>query len=570
LAQESEVEGKRMKKSEWRLLIALGLCVGLLCACRQGPEPSAVPEATGLVTSSPGPGPSLAPEPEEGEPTTLRVGTTFVLDTANPASGWYNLPLRSLLFDALVEEGAVAQFVPGLAESWNHAAGGREWTFKIREGVTFHDGSPCTAEEVSWSLNWAIDNDIGTMAYRLEQVETVEALDPTTLRITLSDPIASLEPVLSRVWIVPATVWEGRSEEEIHEFNDLEAGTGTGPYMLTAWVGGEYLTLEANPDYWGGTPPFERILYLEFGTEDELLQAFLDGRIDVLSEGARETLRSMEDGVMVEVVSLPTTMMDELILNSFNKGTQPASLKDPAVRLAIAYSIDQQKIVDEVYQGYAETATSVVPRSMSYWHESDVPGAAFDPVEANRLLDLNGYEDENRDGTREDENGNSLVYRLYAAYEEPSASVTRIIADNLIQIGISTTVSLMAEGALYSVYPDYDFDLIYWDWDLDPDPGSILGAFTCDRRGVEGWNDSGFCDKEYDELYSQQAEAVDPEYRRALVSEMQWMLYEQRPYVVLSYPRHAQAYRRDRMAGVRLDSRDLMWKATLLQARPMR
>ncbi|MFC2023929.1 ABC transporter substrate-binding protein, partial [Chloroflexota bacterium] len=289
-----------------------------------------------------------------------------------------------------------------------------------------------------------------------------------------------------------------------------------------------------------------------------------------LGEGTRQTMRSLEEAIMVEVVSLPTTMMDELIINSFKKGTQPASLKDPAVRLAIAHGIDQQRIVDEVYHRYAERATSVVPRSMDFWHDSDVPSVPFDPAEANRLLDLNGYEDENQDGTREDENGNSLVYRLYAAYKEPAASITKIIADDLIQIGISTTVSLMAEGALYSVYPDYDFDLIYWDWDLDPDPGSILEAFTCDRLGIDGWNDSGFCSKEYDELYIKQAVAMDTEFRRVLGNEMQWILHEERPYIVLTYPRHVQAYRRGRVTGFRQDTRDLLWKASLLQARPVR
>ena len=153
----------------------------LLAACGATPEP---PAPTQAAQATQAPEATEAPPPESTEPVTLRVGTTYIWDTANPAIGWYNYALRYLLYDTLVEEVGISNFVPGLAEDWDVSEDGLVWTFKIREGVTFHDGTPCTAEDVAWSLNWTIENEIETFAFYLANFAEIVALDPTTLQVT--------------------------------------------------------------------------------------------------------------------------------------------------------------------------------------------------------------------------------------------------------------------------------------------------------------------------------------------------------------------------------------------------
>ena len=116
----------------------------------------------------------------EEEPVTLRIGTTYIWDTANPTYGWYNYGLRYMIYDTLVEEAGIGKFIPGLAESWSYSDDGLVWTFKIREGVTFHDGTPCDAEAVAWSLNWTIEQEVETFSFYLANFEEVIALDDTT------------------------------------------------------------------------------------------------------------------------------------------------------------------------------------------------------------------------------------------------------------------------------------------------------------------------------------------------------------------------------------------------------
>jgi peptide/nickel transport system substrate-binding protein len=554
-----------MKTNLWKLVAAL-VVLTLVLAGLAGCAPPATP------TEAPTQLPPEAPTepPPEAEPVTLRVGTTYIWDSANPTFSWYGYSIRYLLYDTLSEWVALDTFEPGLAESWTVSDDGLVWTFKIREGVTFHDGTPCTAEDVAWSLNWTIENEIETFSFYLVNFEEVVALDPTTLQVTLAEPVGNMiSALLIYVWILPPSVWEGMTYDEIMEFEDLAAAIGTGPYKLVEWVEGEYLILEANENHFRAKPAIDRIVYQEYATEDAMVQALLAGEIDVIDIVPSTAIPTLEEAENVELAIMDSTTIDELIINSHENGTQPESLWDPAVRLAVAYAIDKQQIINVAYLGYADPATVVVPTSVGDWHNSDIVDIPFDPDEGNRVLEEAGYVDSDDDGIREDADGNPLEYRLYAEDTASNARILEIISDGLSQIGISAPPTLMDEDSLIALFPDFDFDLLYWGWGLDPDPDFAMLIFTCDQREEGGWSDSGYCDEEFEEMYRQQGLIVDHEARRQLIWEMQEKLFNDRPYIVLTYTKTVQAYRSDRFTGFGLEAGDIMWKAAFLQGRPV-
>jgi peptide/nickel transport system substrate-binding protein len=567
-----------MKTKLWKLAIVLVIvAMGLpgLVGCKPAATPTEAPMEE--PTAAPVVEPTEVPEaeatepPPEAEPVTLRVATTYIWDTANPAFGWYGYTLRYLLYDTLVEEAGISDFVPGLAESWTVSDDGLVWTFKIREGVTFHDGTPCTAEDVAWSLNWTIENEIETFSFYLINFAEVVALDDTTLQVTLSDPVGNMEYLLMYVWILPESVWGDMAYDEIMEFEDLAAGIGTGPYELVEWVEGEYLILEANKDYWRTTPVIDRVVFQEYATEDAAVQALLAGEIDVIAADTIPTtaVQTLEEAENIEVAIMESTTVDELIINSHENGTQPESLWDQAVRLAIAYGIDKQQIVNVAYLGYADPATVIVPRSLGDWHNSDIEDVPFDPAEGARILEEAGFVDSDDDGVREDKDGNPLEYRLYGTDTASNARILEIISDGLAQVGISAPPTLMDEDSLIGLYPDFDFDLIYWGWGLDPDPDFAMLIFTCDQREEGGWSDSGYCDEEFEEMYLEQGITVDHEARRQLIWKMQEKLFNDRPYIMLTYAKNIQAYRSDLFTGFGLEAGDILWKSAFLKAKPM-
>jgi len=559
-----------MKKAYVHLLLTV-VMIGalLLAACGGTPEPTQAPEPTAAEEPTQAAEPTEAPPPETGEPVTLRVGTTYIWDTANPTYGWYGYNLRYLIYDTLVEEAGIGRFIPGLAESWDVSDDGLVWTFKIREGVTFHDGTPLNAEEVAWSLNWTLEYEPETFAFYLANFAEIVALDDTTLQVTLSDPVGNMEYLLMYVWILPRSVWEGMTYDDIMEFEDLSAGIGTGPYKLTEWVEGEYLILEANEDYWQGAPAIDRVVWQEFATEDAMVQALQAGEIDVADDIPRTAVPTLQDAENIEVPIMESTVIDELILNSHEAGTQPASLNDPAVRLAIAHAIDKQQIVNVAFLGYAEPATVVIPTSLGDWHNSEIQGVPFDLAEGNRILEEAGYLDSDNDGVREDLEGNPLEYRLNSEDGATETRILEIISDGLAQIGISAPPAPMDPDSLIALYPAFDFDLILWGWGLDPDPDFAMLIFTCDEREEGGWNDSGYCDEEFDEMYFEQGITVDHEARRALIWQMEEKLFTDKPYITLDYQKYVQAYRSDRFTGFGLEAGDILWKSAFLQAVPV-
>ena len=407
------------------------------------------------------------------------------------------------------------------------------------------------------------------MSFYLYNFEEIVALDDTTLQVTLSEPVGNMEYLLVFVWVLPRSVWEGMAYDDIMEFEDLAAGIGTGPYKLVEWSEGEYLILDANENYWRGKPAIDRIVWREYATEDAMVQALLAGELDLIYSVPSTAIQTLESAENVTLAIMPSLTIDELIINSHENGTQPESLNDPAVRLAIAYAIDKQQIVNVAYLGYAEPLAVVCPPAMGDFHNSEIEDIPFDPVEGNRILDEAGYLDTDGDGIREDPAGNPLVYRLYGSESSTNARILEVISNGLSRIGISAPPTLMHQDSLIGLYPDFDFDLVYWGWGLDPDPDFAMLIFTCDQRSEGGWNDSGYCDPDFEEMYLQQAVTVDHEERRQLIWEMQEKLFNDRPYIVLTYSEMIQAYRSDRFDGFDLAAGDIMWKSGLLPARPV-
>lgn len=428
------------------LFMILALALPALASCAPPATPTALPALPETVETE------GAVEPVESEPTTLRIGDTYIWDTANPAIAWYGYNYRYLIYDTLIALETMDSYGPGLAEDWAVSDDGLVWTFKIREGVTFHDGTPCTAEDVAWSFNWIKETGLENMSsFLISNARDIVALDDTTLQITVAEPVSNIEYLLMYIWILPRSVWEGMTYDDVQEFDDISAGIGTGPYKLAEWVEGEYMILEANEDYWGGPLAIQRIIIREYATEDAMVQALLAGEVDAIENVPYTAVTVLQERENVEVAILEALTVDELSINTYEDGTQPESLNDPAVRLAIEYAIDRQAIIDVAYLGYGEPATTMVPPALGDWHNSDIEAIPFDPAEGNRILDEAGYLDTDGDGIREYRDGTPLAYRLMATQGATAARMLEIISDGLAQIGISAPPVLMDGDSLYAL-----------------------------------------------------------------------------------------------------------------------
>ena len=557
-----------MKVKSWSLLAILVILSFLGTSpvgCQPAPTaepaeapPAEQPPAEQPVAESPATEPPAQPAPQEPSPVTeevaqekvLRIGANYMVDTINPLVGWRNWPLRELWYDAPVEWTGMTNVEPGLAESWSTSEDGKVWTFKIREGITFSDGTPCTAEDIAWSLNYVIETKAPTLYTFIYMLEKVEALDDTTLVITTSEPLATMiSLVLIYEWILPKHVWENLSVEEAFDRQELDVTIGTGPYKVTEYVKDDHMIMEANPNYWKGKPSIDKIIWMVYPNPDAMLQALMAGEIDLVGTYDPVPATSVEtlqqtDGI--EVLFGLGFKVNHLVFESYEGGTAPASLDDPIVRRAMAFAVDKEQIVNVAYLGYATPANSVLPPVLADYVNTEMEDISFDPVEGNRILDEAGYLDTDNDGVREYKDGEPLIYRLYGLEGGTSTRILEIISDGLAKIGIQTDVTVMLQDAMQALWPDHDFDLISRSWFIDPDPDFLLSLFTCSSRCISktecGWSDSGFCSAEYDEMYVKQATLLDYDQRKDLIWQMQDYLNEAKPYIMLFYGQDIWAY----------------------------
>jgi peptide/nickel transport system substrate-binding protein len=499
---------------------------------------------------------ATSPAPSGGpEKVVLRLGWTREPDNLNPFVGvsascyeiWH------LQYDLLNGyDAATLMPKPEFAESWSHSADGLTWTFKIRPGMTWQDGTPATAHDVAFTFNYVIANQMASFTGYTEGIEKVVATDDTTAVFTCSRPKANMLGMW--VPILPEHIW--------NKVDPKDAGTGyantpplvgSGPFQVVEWKKGSYLRLAANPDYWAGRPKVDEVIFATYQNPDTMAQ---DMKLGTLAGAWGIPPAQVEslNGNGVKSISYITIGFDQL---TFNCAPAPATgdpaLRDPAFRAALNFAIDKQKIATVAYSGQVSPATSFIPAGL-YAPDLDYhwdPGAAtygFDLEKASAALDAAGYRDSDGDGIREGKDGKPIKLQLLARNESiMSQQSGKFIAGWFKDIGLDIEFQVVSEAALSDkvwntvdgkIQPDYDMFL--WGWVGDADPNFLASISTSDQAGM--WNQSVWSDPEYDALFAEQGRELDPQKRKDTIWKMQQIVYEQSPFIPLIYSRSQQAY----------------------------
>jgi peptide/nickel transport system substrate-binding protein len=539
-----------------KLIACISLAMILIVSC--APAATQAPAAEAPASEAPAeaaPAEQAGETPAEeapaaaGEPLELVYGMTSIMATLNPAIGWTDYYSRGLFLEHLIDDALLGGQKPALATEWSVDESGTVWTFKIREGVKYHDGTPCTANEIAWSLNFTIEKELPTMQGYVEGISEVAALDDYTLQITTEEPIG---PFLSRMsdlgmFILPPSVWQDMTADEVLEYQEMDAAIGTGPYKVTEYVSDEYIILDAFEDHWAGKPAIDRIILRAYANNDALYEAMRNGEVDAAYIGAEAVnLLSAEDHLTI--FNGPAWGITEMIVNAFAEGTQPDSLNDPIVRKAIAHAVDKEQYVNTITLGTATPGWSIITPDHGDWYNTDVQDITYDVVEGNRLLDEAGYVDSDGDGIRNWSDGSNMVYRIYSPESmSDGPRVLEMFAGWLGEIGIGSDQQVLSDETIISLYPAYDFDFLFWGWGWGgSDPDFPLSCFVCDQTMEGGWNDAGYCNPDFDALYQAQARETDPESRKEIVWEAQQVFFNDLPYIILAYDVNIMAINSDK------------------------
>lgn len=500
----------------------------------------------------------------EDDPTTFTVGFLNEVDSFNPFLGIEaeSFDMWALTYDSLTDY-AMDDLtpVPSLATEWEQSEDGLQWTYTLRDDAVFSDGEPLTADDVAFTLNQVISGGPwgSTWGSSLRTATKATATDATTVVLDLERPSAVL-PSLP-IPIVPEHVWSGLDNAAMRAFaNEPDDGpvVGSGPFRLVeGTAGGSIYRFEANPDYWGGAPHVDQLVFRVFKAEDPAVQALVKGEIDLVTDISALQVQALEGREGITAHSADSGGFDEIAFNAGAvdletgepMGTGNPVLTDPAFRYALGFAIDRDLLVERAYQGAGKPGSSLIPPSFSTFHWEPPADVAFsyDPERAAELLDEAGYT-LGPDGKRLTPDGEPIgTLRLFARSEsQTSVTVVDYVKEWFEAVGLEVEVSAFESNKLTNLIVEGDFDMFEWGWLVDPDPDSMLSYMTCDQRG--GWSDSWWCNEEYDALYAEQNSATDPVARVEAVKRMQEIAYLEAPYLLTAYNATGEAVRSDRFA----------------------
>jgi len=523
---------------------------------------AAVALAAGLATAradSPSPAAST-------EKLALRIGWTSQPDNLNPFIGWQNVTYEiwSINYSFLFGFGSDNSPTLDLArefpteENGGISADGKVWTIKLRTGVKWSDGQPFTAEDVAFTYNYIVKNQMLTMTITTVGIKEAEALAPDVVQITCSRPKADMMHIF--LPILPKHVWEDVDPKEAQtSYVNKPPIVGTGPFITTEFKKGSHVKMERNPYYWGTTPTLDELLFEYYTNGDTMTADLKSGAVDAawgIPEAQFDALASVEG---IQPVAYNFFNWDYLSLNCYEgKSLGNPVLKDSRFREALNYAVDRQALVEIAYVGKAAPGTTILPPGM--WTDPDYhwePPAdqlyTFDPVKAGQLLDEAGYT-LGPDGLRLDR-GKPIELRLWTTTESAQEQTSlKLIAGWFKKLGLKIEVSVIDTGALQDRIWNFegdtyvpDFDMYIWDWAGYSDPGQTLSANITAQIG--NTNEPCWSNAEYDGLNDQQSSEMDPATRKDLIDRMQQIMYEQTPWLVLTYPQYLQAYNDAKWTG---------------------
>lgn len=539
-----------MKQKLFYLFVLVAL---LLSACGGG-----APAATEIPA-----GEAEVPAAEPEDSAVVRIGWAGSPDSLNPGMAILTEAyiIFELVYDSMYELNLDGSYTLTLAESVERSDDGLVYTFKIKDGIKWHDGKPLTAEDVAFTYNLYKDTpEYPYMnGYYTTYFESIEATENNEVILTLNEAIPNIESQLVFLYVLPRHIWEGVDKLEYENVEMI----GSGPFKMTEYAQSEFVRLAANKEHFATPPKVDEVIFQTFENQDALVQAIKIGQLDMIYEMPNTAVVALKNAENVEVVvGAPLGPgVTDIIFNQLEEENCPKdeggictghpALRDRDMRLALAHATDKQKLIDVILLGLGTPGLTLIPDGLGVWYNNSIKDYEYDVAKASQILDDAGYKDADGDGIRDMPDGSRpLTFRM----NWPSDSLTaprmaEMLSEMWAQIGVSLEMQAVDPDALTAqCCPAFDFDIMLWGWTSDPDPSSLLYVYTTEAIPT-GSSETGYSNPAYDELYAKQQTTLDFNARKDIVWEMQKVAFDDVVYVIPFYEQNTQAFRTDRFKG---------------------
>jgi len=446
---------------------------------------------------------------------TLVIANAVKVDTLDPEANSVNesIWLDQNLYSRLLQPNSTGTgLLPDLASSWAIAANGLTYTFHLRPDAKFSNGTPVTASDVVFSIDRA-RAFAGGWGFLLTAVKTITAPDPHTVVITLSQPHAPLlaDLAMYAYSVVPESLVKSQGA------SFFQHPVGSGPFMVTSYSPDSEVDLAANPYFYGTKPKIKKVRILIVPDDNTRVLMLESKKVDVIENPPGNLVNQIDKTPGLSVQLFPSTRVDFIQLDEHFK-----PFKNVLVRQAINYAIDRNAIVKLAYQGHATPGASFMPYKMQYF-DSAITTYPYDPQKAKQLLAQAGYP----------HGFNAFLITVSGDVAGQAEAI--VMKSELAAVGINISIQ---SYELLTAYNKEDgghseFGERYWTNDIiDPDEVATFGA-DC-QGGAFAFN-SYWCSNQANALVAQARAELNPATRQQLYNQIQQIVYQQSPFVVIDY-----------------------------------
>ncbi|WP_018132032.1 ABC transporter substrate-binding protein [Effusibacillus pohliae] len=470
-----------------------------------------------------------------------RGGDSVKLDPHNVTDG-ESFRVTENIYDTLVDfEKDSTKVIPGLATEWQTSADGKTWTFKLRQGVKFHDGTDFNAKAVVYNFERMWDKNhpqhkgdfeyfhdmFGGFKGEGSVIEGIKAVDDYTVEFKLSRPLA---PFLANLAMSTFAIISPAALEKYGE-KIAQNPVGTGPFKFKEWKPNDSITLEKNDQYWQkGLPKLDKIVFKVIPDNTARLTALKSGEIDVMDGLNPSDVKQVEADSKLQVLLRPSMNVGYLAMNNTKK-----PFDNPKVRQAISMAINKKGLIDSFYAGLAQPAVNPMPPSV-WGYNKDIKDYEYNPEKAKQLLAEAGYPN----GFETD----FWAMPVARPYMPQPQKIAEAIQADLAKIGIKTKI-VSFEWATYlkkTKNGEHPMALLGWTGD-NGDPDNFLYVLldkdTANPPAAQ--NISLYKSDKVHELLTKAQVTSDQAQRTKLYEEAQKIIHEDAPMVPLVHSRPALA-----------------------------
>lgn len=461
----------------------------------------------------------------------LRIGIGAAPTSIDPHfhANSSNISMTGQVFEGLSWKDENMRPHPALAESWEYKGDG-VYIFNLRKGVTFHDGTPFTSDDVVFSFDRVptmVDSPSPFTA-RLADIKSYRAIDDHTLEIVTDGVAPNLIINLADVQIVSRKNGEGKTTED---YTTGGAMIGTGPYKFVNARIGEIYEFEGNKDYWGGEPGWNKVSEIVIGADPARVAALLAGNVDLITGVPSTDIATLEKAPNVKLWESSTSSIvfialdvehekpiDGQVTDNNGKPLDVNPMLDVRVRQALSKAIDRQGLVERGLSGDARAASQLVPEGM-FGYNMDIPVEPFDPEGAKALLAEAGYPE-----------GFRLVLTT-SNDDTRRARAAQAVGQMWTRVGVRTEIELMPHAVFIPKTNDFEYAHMIHSW------GTSTGEAAYTLRGIAGTRDhehgigtsnrGRYSNPEMDALVVKASNTENDEQREAILKEAMRIVIEQ-------------------------------------------